>query len=223
MKNISPSTLQFLSDLKENNNRDWFTANKARYEAAHKEFLQFTDALITGIGQFDPGIAHYTAKDCVFRIYRDVRFSKDKSPYKTHFGAHVTAAPKKSEIHTRAGYYLHLEPGGTFLAGGAYLPESNWLKAIRQEIAYCTEEFEGILNNPDFSRYFGTLEGEKLKKLPGGYAADHPAIEWLKHKSFLASHSCTDLQVVQPDFLQHCAGVFQALHPFDQFLNRAMD
>lgn len=220
---LTQPTLYFLTDLKAHNDRDWFTANKSRYEAAYAEFTQFVQALIGEIAKFDRGIAHFTAKDCVFRIYRDVRFSKDKSPYKTHFGAHVTAAPKKSEIHTRAGYYLHLEPGGTFLAGGAYLPESNWLKAIRQEIAYCTEEFEGILNNPDFSRYFGTLEGEKLKKLPGGYAADHPAIEWLKHKSFLASHSCTDEQVLQPGFLQHCAAVFGTLYPFDQFLNRAMD
>lgn len=220
---LTQPTLQFLTDLKAHNDRDWFTANKPRYEAAYAEFTQFVQALIGEIAKFDRGIAHFTAKDCVFRIYRDVRFSKDKSPYKTHFGAHVTAAPKKSEIHTRAGYYLHLEPGGSFLAGGAYLPESNWLKAIRQEIAYCTEEFKGILNRPDFHRYFGTMEGEKLKKLPSGYAADHPAIEWLKHKSFLASHSCTDKQVLQPGFLQHCAEVFRALHPFDQFLNRAMD
>lgn len=223
MKHISPSTLQFLSELKENNNRDWFTANKSRYEAAHKNFLEFTDALIAGIGQFDPGIAHYTAKDCVFRIYRDVRFSKDKSPYKTHFGAHVTAAPKKSEIHTRAGYYLHLEPGGTFLAGGAYLPEGPWLKAIRQEIAYCTEEFLDILSGKDFKKYFSEIEGEKLKTTPKDYPADHPAIELLKHKSFLASHPCTDEQVLSDGFLRHCSEVFRALYPFDRFLNRSTE
>lgn len=97
----------------------------------------------------------------MFRIYRDVRFSKDKSPYKTHFGAHVTAAAKKSEIHTKAGYYLHLEPGETMLAGGAYLPESQWLKAIRQEIAYNTAEFNGILNGKEFKQFFGEIEGEK--------------------------------------------------------------
>lgn len=220
---ISPSTLRFLADLKANNNREWFTANKGRYTAAHAEFLAFTDALIAGIARFDPGIAHYTAKDCVFRIYRDVRFSKDKSPYKTHFGTHVTAAPKKSEIHTRAGYYLHLEPGGTFLAGGAYLPESKWLKAIRQEIAYCTEEFTGILNDQDFKKYFGGIEGEKLARPPKDYTADHPAIEWLKHKSFLASHACTDEQVLSDGFLRHSTDVFRALHPFDQFLNRSTD
>lgn len=224
MASISNTTLQFLTDLKAHNDRDWFTANKPRYEVANKEFHQFVDALIGEIQKFDPGISHYTAKDCVFRIYRDVRFSKDKSPYKTHFGAHVTAAAKKSEIHTKAGYYLHLEPSGeSFLAGGAYLPESQWLKAIRQEIAYNTAEFTGILNEKEFKKYFGDIEGEKLKTTPKDYAADHPAIELLKHKSFLASHKLTNDIVLSDAFLKHCAAVFKALYPFDAFLNRAMD
>ena len=224
MQQISKDTLQFLSDLKNHNDRDWFTANKPRYEAAHREFLQFTDALIAEIAKFDPGIVHHTAKDCVFRIYRDVRFSKDKSPYKTHFGAHISPAVKKSEIHSRAGYYLHLEPGGeTMLAGGAYLPEAGWLKAIRQEIAYNTTEFKGILNDPEFKKHFGTMEGEKLKTTPKDYPADHPAIEWLKHKSFLASHKCSDAVAGSPDFLKHCAAVFRSLQPFDMFLNRSTD
>jgi len=223
MTTISKSTLQFLTDLKANNDRDWFTANKLRYEAANKEFHQFVDALIVEIQKFDPTLVHYTAKDCVFRIYRDVRFSKDKSPYKTHFGAHVTAAPKKSEIHTKAGYYLHLEPGATMLAGGAYLPEANWLKAIRQEIAYNTAEFKAILDDKNFKQIFGEMEGEKLKNMPKGYDTDHPAIELLKHKSFLMAHKPSDAEVLSDDFLQHCAKVFKALYPFDQFLNRAMD
>ncbi len=223
MSKISAATFQFLTELKTHNDREWFTANKPRYEAAHKEFLQFIDTLISEIGAFDPGIRHYTAKDCVFRIYRDVRFSKDKSPYKTHFGAHITPAAKKSEIHTRAGYYLHLEPGATMLAGGAYMPESKWLKAIRQEIAYNTTEFLGILNNADFKKYFGKMEGEKLKTTPNDYPADHPAIELLKHKSFLAAHYCTDEQALSDGFLKHCAGVFRALRPFDSFLNRSTD
>ncbi len=218
---ISKNTLNFLAELKENNNKEWFTANKPRYEAAKKEFERFVDALIARIAIFDPAVAHFTAKDCVFRIYRDVRFSADKSPYKTHFGAHVTAAPKKSEIHTRAGYYIHLEPGASMLAGGAYLPESTWLKAIRQEIAYNLEEFNSILNNKDFKKYFGEIEGEKLKRPPADYPADHPAIELLKQKSFLAAHKPSDAQVLADDFLAHCGKVFEALSPFDRFLNRA--
>ena len=224
MQAISKATMQFIADLSENNNRDWFTANKPRFEQAKKEFEQFVDGLIQQIAAFDPSIAHFTAKDCVFRIYRDVRFSADKSPYKTHLGAHITSAPKKSEIHTRAGYYLHLQPGGeTMLAGGAYLPESNWLKAIRQEISYNLDEFQGILSNKDFKHYFGEIEGEKLKRNPLGYEADHPAIELLKHKSFLASHKLSDKEVVSPDFLEHCAKAFRALYPFDRFLNRSTE
>lgn len=223
MQTISTSTLQFLRELKENNNKEWFTANKSRYETAKKEFEQFVDGLIARIASFDPAVAHFTAKDCVFRIYRDVRFSADKSPYKTHFGAHVTSAAKKSEIHTRAGYYFHLEPGASMLAGGAYLPEGPWLKAIRQEISYNLEEFKEIMNAPDFKKYFGDIEGEKLKRPPTDYPADHPAIELLKQKSFLASHKPTDQQLVSGDFLEHCGKVFKALNPFDQFLNRAMD
>ena len=223
MSKITRPTFQFLTDLKANNDRDWFAANKPRYEIANKEFHQFVDALILEIQKFDPAVSHYTAKDCVFRIYRDVRFAKDKSPYKTHFGAHVTAAAKKSEIHTRAGYYLHLEPGETMLAGGAYMPESNWLKAIRQEIAYNTAEFNSILNSKEYKQYFGEMDGERLKTTPKGYEADHPAIGLLKHKSFLSTHKCTDEQVLADGFLKHCAAVFKALHPFDMFLNRAMD
>lgn len=223
MQTISQATLQFLAELKENNNKEWFTANKPRYETAKKEFEQFVDGLITRIASFDPSVAHFTAKDCVFRIYRDVRFSADKSPYKSHLGAHVSAAAKRSEIHTRAGYYIHIEPGASMLAGGAYVPESQWLKAIRQEISYNLEEFKGILNAQDFKQFFGEIEGEKLKKVPADYSPDHPGIELLKHKSFLASHKPTDKQLVSHDFLDHCGRVFKALSPLDQFLNRSMD
>ena len=123
MTTISKNSLQFLKELKSNNNRDWFMANKPRYEDARKEFEVFIDALIEQISIFDPSIGHHTGKDCIFRIYRDVRFSKDKSPYKTHMGAHITSAAKKSEIHSRAGYYVHIGPGESMLAGGAYLPQ----------------------------------------------------------------------------------------------------
>ncbi len=223
MPSISPATLQFLAELSANNNKEWFIANKPRHEAAKAEFEKFVDALIAQIGRFDPAVAHWTAKDCVFRIYRDVRFSANKSPYKTHFGAHITPAAKRSDIHTRAGYYLHLEPGATMLAGGAYCPENQWLKAIRQEIAYNQSEFESILHAPDFKKYFGEMEGEKLKRPPADVAADHPALELLKHKSFLATHKPTDKQVSAADFLEHCGTVFHALQPFDRFLNRSTD
>ncbi len=220
---ISQSTFNFLKDLKSNNNREWFQENKKRYESSRTEFIEFVDELITQITKFDKSIGHHAAKDCVFRIYRDVRFSKDKSPYKTHFGAHVTSAPKRSEIHTRAGYYIHIEPGASMLAGGAYLPEGPWLRAIRQEIDYNADELKRILNSKGFKEYFGEMEGEKLKKAPKGYTPDHPEIELLRHKSFLATHNCTDRTVTSKDFLEHCSKAFKALFPFDQYLNKATD
>ena len=222
MQKITQPTFQFLKSLKKNNDRDWFKDHKKEYESAKKEFTDFIDALIIEIAKFDKAIAHFTAKDTIFRIHRDVRFSKDKSPYKTHFGAHVSSAPKKSEIHTRAGYYIHLEPGGSMLAGGAYLPEGTWLKAIRQEIHYNADSLKKILADPNFKKYF-VMEGEKLKTAPRDYPKDHPEIELLKQKSFLAVHRCDDKQVLSDDFLKHCSGAFIALYPFDQFLNQASE
>lgn len=223
MASISKNVLQFLKDLKKNNERRWFHANKARYHQARAEFEAFMDALIGEIARFDKSTAHLQAKDCIFRIYRDVRFSKDKSPYKTHFGAHITSAAKKSEVHSRAGYYVHVGPGESMLAGGAYLPDAAWLYAIRQEIHYNAEEFKSILSGKRFKKYFGTIEGEKLKTAPKGYPPDHPEIELLRHKSFLAVHTLKDSEVLAPDFLKHAASVFGALYPFDCFLNKALD
>lgn len=218
---ISQSTFQFLKDLQANNERDWFNDHKTRYQAAKEEFENFIDALIAEIGKFDPAVSHFKAKDCVFRIYRDVRFSKDKSPYKTHFGAHITSAPRKSEIHSRAGYYIHLQPGASMLGGGAYLPESKWLRAIREKIYSETDLFKSILNDQSFKKYFGEIEGEKLVKAPKDFPADHPAIELLKQKSFLATHQLKDKDVLSSGFLDHSGRVFQTLYPFDAFLNAA--
>ena len=223
MQNISKTTLQFLKDLKSNNNRDWFLANKPRYETAKNEFEEFVDNLLIQIAAFDPGIGHHSAKDCVFRIYRDVRFSKDKSPYKTHLGAHITAAAKKSEIHSRAGYYIHIGPGESMLAGGAYMPQGPWLKGIRNELAHNADGFRKIINDGNFKKYFGTIEGEKLKTAPRDFPKDHPEIELLKYKSFLAKHDCKDTDVTSPNFLKHATATFKALYPFDQFLNEALN
>lgn len=218
---ITNDTIKFLKDLKKNNNRDWFLENKPRYETAKKQFEGFIDDLIAEIGKFDPSISHHTGKECVFRIYRDVRFSKDKSPYKTHLGAHITPAAKKSDIHTRAGYYIHIEPGASMLAGGAYLPPGPWIKAIRQEIAYNADEFRSILNSDSFKKHFGQMEGEQLKKAPQGYAPDHPEIDLLRYKSLLASNKPDDKTVLSNNFLGYCSEVFEALYPFDRFLNRS--
>lgn len=218
---ISPDTFQFLAELKANNNREWFQDHKPRYESAKDEFIGFVDHLIERITEFDPSVGHHSAKGCVFRIYRDVRFSKDKSPYKTHFGAHITSAIKRSDIHSRAGYYLHLSPGDSMLAGGAYVPKGAWLKNIRQSIDLNGDELRAILAEKDFIKYFGELEGERLKRAPKGYEVDHPEIELLRYKSFLATHRMDDTQVLHTDFLDHAADVYQALFPLDSFLNKS--
>ncbi|KPM47941.1 DUF2461 domain-containing protein [Jiulongibacter sediminis] len=220
MSLIAKSTFQFLKDLKANNDRDWFTENKSVYQEAKDNFDGFIDELIKAIATFDPEIAHHTAKSTVFRIYRDVRFSKDKSPYKTHFGAHITSAKKRSDIHSRSGYYIHIGPGESMLAGGAYMPQGDWLKNIRQEIDYNGADLLKVINDPAFKSTFGELEGESLKRPPKGYDEENPHIELLKRKSFLATHQVKDIEVTKPDFLEHAKTVFQTLKPLGDFLNK---
>lgn len=219
---LSQHTFKFLRDLKKNNNRDWFIVNKSRYEEVKKEFDGFTSSLILEIGKFDKAVRNLETKDCVFRIYRDVRFSKDKSPYKTHFGAHIVPGGKRMEM-SRAGYYVHISPAESFLAGGAYMPPAKWINAIRKEIHYNVKQLKRVVNGKDFKKYFGKIEGEKLSRPPQGYDKDHPEIEWLKHKSFIATHNLTEKQVLSKKFISHAASVFKTLQPFDKFLNQSLD
>lgn len=219
---ISKTTFKFLKDLKANNNREWFNDNKPRYESAKEEFEEFITSLYGEIRKFDDSIGIIEPKKTIFRIYRDVRFSKNKDPYKTNFGAHIHPGDKQA-VHSVAGYYLHIEPGGqSMLAGGAYLPQGPWLKAIRQEIDFNGKEFKKIINAKSFTSFF-ELEGDKLTRPPQGYDASHPDIELLKQKSFIAVNHPSDKLVQSPDFLNHCKKAFKALYPFDQFLNKALD
>lgn len=218
---LDKKTFAFLKDLKNNNNRDWFQENKARHDEAKANFITSVETIIKGISKFDPEIADLEAKKCVFRIYRDTRFSKDKTPYKTNMGAHLVAFNEKP--HDRAGYYLHLEPGNNFLAGGAYMPPGPWMKAIRAEIDHNAAGLKKILNSKSFKDNFGEMEGEKLKTAPRDYPKDHPEIELLKYKSFLAVRKLTDKEVMAEDFEKSAVKVFKALKPFDDFLNSALD
>ena len=218
---ISKHTYQFLKELKKNNNRNWFQANKSRFLEIKSEFEAFVQDLIAHIAVFDPSIAHLEPKECIFRIYRDTRFSKDKSPYKTNLGAHLLAPDQIP--HDRAGYYIHIEPKNTFLAGGAYLPPAVWLKAIRQEIDENGNELKKILSDKNFKKYFGEMEGDKLKTIPRDYPGDHPFIELLRYKSFLAMHRVSDEDAMSNQFLKHAVQVFKALKPFDDFLNKALN
>lgn len=216
---ITRPTLQFLKELRENNRREWFDPNRDRYRAAASEFETCISLLIPRIARFDEGIAGLTAPQCIFRFYRDVRFSRDKSPYKTHLGAWMVRGGRKSE---GAGYYVHIEPGGSFLAGGAYMPEKGWLLAIRQEIQRNGDELIQIIEGKNFKKQFPGLEGERLQRPPQGFSPDDPYIELLKHKSLLASHRIPDSVVLSQDFAGYCETVFRALHPLNAFLNRPL-
>ncbi len=218
---ISKSTLDFLKLLKKNNNRDWFNAHKEKYESAKKEFEIFIEKLIREISRFDKGVAGVMAKDCVFRIYRDVRFSKDKSPYKNHFGAFITSNGKNSN---GPGYYIHIEPNNFFIAGGIYQPDGMQLNLIRKEIDFSLKYFKKILKHADFVKYFGQLSDMgKLQTAPKGFPKDHPAIDLLKHKGYIVSHNLNEKQIISKDFLTYCVKIFRAMHPLNKFIKIAMD
>ena len=209
--------LEFLANLKINNNRDWFEANKNTYKKAASEFEKVVEYLIQQLSAFDPAIGQLKPKDCIFRIYRDVRFGKDKSPYKVNFGAAISKGGKKSPD---ALYYIHLEIDNSFLAGGIYMPPSDLLAKVRQELDYNASEFKRIIEHADFKKFFGQMEGEKLKKAPRGYDPDHENIELLKHKSYLAVSKLKNNQVLDKNFLDNCMKVYAAMKPLNDFLNR---
>jgi len=219
---IPQSSLDFLSKLSKNNNKEWFDKNRAAYEAAKTAYRETVDELIQAIAKFDPAVKMLSAKDCVFRINRDIRFSNDKKPYKTNMGASISPGGKKSGS---AGYYFHLQPGGqSFLAGGVWQPQAPQLSAIRQEIDYNAPEFNKIIRHKDFKKYFGALsEEDKVKTAPKGYDKSHPEIETLKLKSFIVVHDLSDKDVVSKDFIRHAASAFKALYPLNLFLRRACD
>lgn len=215
MKNV----LDFLTDLSKNNNREWFNSNKDRYLDAKETYDGMVNRLIPEIRKFDPGIGTITAKDCVFRIYRDVRFSKNKSPYKTNMGGFITRGGRKGGY---AGYYLHIDPVESFIAGGNHMPPPDRLKKIRQEIMYNIEDFKKILNAPGFKKYYGQLDGDKLKRPPKDFPADFPDIDLLKFKSYTVVHRIDSDQILDNGFEKYVIKVFKELHPLNEFLNQAL-
>jgi len=217
MKHILP----FLKNLKENNSREWFDVNKPTYQKAKEEFVLFTQQVIQECVKFDPLLIGTDAAKSIFRINRDVRFSKDKSPYKTNFGASINPGGKKSMI---PGYYIHIEPGKSFLAAGCYMPEANFLSAIRQEIDYNFDEFTTIVKNKKFIAEFGKLsEEDALKKIPKGYEKENPAADFLKMKHFIALKDISDHEIVKPDFHKSIAKTFAASLDLNKFLRRVKE
>ncbi|RDV16208.1 DUF2461 domain-containing protein [Pontibacter diazotrophicus] len=213
---IQKSTLQFLAELAAHNTREWFAEHKSRYEDARKNYISFLDEMLQEMQHFEPAARGQRGKDLVFRIYRDVRFSKDKRPYKDHFGAYVAEGGRKS---TLPGYYLHLAGNNnSFVAGGLWMPPADQLKAVRQEIDYNLDAFKGIVESTDFKNRFGELQGEQLKTTPKGYDRENPAIDYLRHKSWNAIMPLPDNVVLQDNFMQVVLDAFQALKPFNDFL-----
>lgn len=211
-------TLKFLEDLAQNNNKEWFDANKKTYNTAKEQWLAFVALLIKHIGAFDKDVALLEPKKCIFRINRDIRFSKNKDPYKTNFGATISKFGSKNEF---CGYYFHLEPNKSFIAGGVYMPMPDKLAAIRQEIDYNFVEFKKIIENKAFIQNFKSLSGEKLQRQPKGYEADNPAIEFLKHKSFLVEKKISNAQLNHKDFVTNTINDFKLMLPLNNFLFRS--
>lgn len=218
---IQQSTLDFLKKLKKNNNKEWFDKNKQLYLDAKDDVQDFIKNSLNKWTGFDKSLAGLEPKNVLFRIYRDIRFSKNKTPYKTNMGASISAGGKKT---MKAGYYLHIEPGGSFLAGGIWMPESDNLKKIRQEIDYNLADFKKILNNKSFKDYFGQLDQTyKLARNPKNYEADHPAIEYLKLTSWIVWHEYKDKDVTSKKFLDEITKGAKTMKPLIDFINRAID
>jgi uncharacterized protein (TIGR02453 family) len=210
----------FLQLLQENNHKDWFQANQTLYKEAKTEIENFASRLIEGVAAFEPEIANLKPKECTFRINRDVRFSADKSPYKTNMSLILVPGGKKAG---KACYYLHLQDKGSFVAGGIYAPEKEVLEKIRQEIDYNLDEFNEILRSDGFTTSFAGLDSDiKLKKQPKGYESDNPAVEYLKLKSFTASGFFDNEKAFSKDFYTFVLDGCKALYPLNQFLNRAI-
>ncbi len=219
MEQIKQSTMDFLSDLKMHNEREWFMKNRKRYDDAKSNFETFVQAVIDSLSEYDPILKGLEAKSCTYRINRDIRFSNDKTIYKTHLGAFIVKGGKKNGDRF-AGYYFHVEPGGnSMIAGGAYIPPMPWLTAIREKIDEQGSDLLKIIENKEFTGYFGKLEGETLKSAPKGYSRDHPYIEFLKLKSYLVTKMISDREVVSRDCFDLVIRASRAMKPLNDFLN----
>lgn len=221
---LQPSTLQFLRSLAKNNNKVWFDAHRDQYIHAKSDFENFVAGLIKKTAEFDSDIKDLQPKDCMFRINRDIRFSKNKTPYKTNLAASLDRGGKKSIY---AGYYFHAEPGNkSFIAGGIWMPMAPELKKIRQEIDYCFNEFKSILDNKAFISEYKELEHTsdiKLTNLPRGYDKDNPAAEYLKYKSLIASKPLSDEELTGNRLTSKTVKTFKAIMPLIKFINKALE
>ena len=209
MTAIPSSLQQFLQALRKNNNRDWFQTNKTHYEEAHAAMVEFAEGLLAELRKHDH-IETVSGKKSLFRIYRDVRFSKDKEPYKTNFGGGFKRATKQ----LRGGYYFQIEPGHSFVAGGFWGPDPGDLKLIRDDLSYDDKPLRKIIASKEFTTHFGELRGVGVKTAPKGYPRDHPAIDLIRMKQFVIRKDFTDKQVLQKDLTLEIVDTFNAMRPF---------
>jgi uncharacterized protein (TIGR02453 family) len=206
--------LAFLHALRENNSHEWFEAHRPEYEQAKTLFENFIQGLIFRFDAIEP-LGDLAARDAIFRIHNDMRFAKNKPPYKEHFSAVLAPGGRHS---LRLPYYIHIMPGGSLLAGGAHMPTSADLQTIRAAIAEDPAPIERVIEAPEFRKYFGEISGESLKSAPRGYAPDHLQIDLLRHKQFLAVHQLSDERVLAEDFADYVLQVFSAMKPFFDYL-----
>jgi uncharacterized protein (TIGR02453 family) len=218
---INQETLDFLTNLAENNNREWFQANKQLHDEARQNVIEFTAELIKQLHLVDPEVdADLDAKKCVLRIYRDIRFRKDKTPYKNNFGVSIpTSGSKPGGVE----YYFHIQPGKAMIAGGYWMPDTEHLKAIRQEIDYNALDLKNIIDDAGFRKLFGDFrKQDQLKTVPREYSADNENIELLKLKSFIVSHQIKDADLVKPNIVEYLATVCSKIYPLNVFLRNAL-
>lgn len=218
---LAPQTLDFLRDLAAHNDRDWFQAHRDAYEAARDDVLSLVDQLIERILAFDDSLMGVVAKDCLFRINRDTRFSKDKAPYKTNFGAAMGRGGRRSSF---ASYYIHIEPGAAFLGGGIYMPQADQLASIRHHIDREAAKLRALTSAKQFQAVYGDLDRElALKTAPKGFDKDHPDLDLLRLKSFTAVRQVGVDELLSPGFVDRAAADFEALSPLIFFLNEAVE
>ena len=212
--------LNFLSALRENNNKEWFDQNREWYQESRKKVVFLTELIIHELGKFDDEIGVQDPHHCIFRIFRDVRFSNDKTPYKTHIGTYIAKGGRKSIY---AGYYLHIEPGGSVVGGGAWSPQADALKAIRTEIFDHPEEFKKIIHAPSFQKIYQQMYDDKLKTAPKAFPKDFADIDLLKYKSYAFDSPLSDSAVTDDHFVEKIITSMKQLYPVNRFLNSALD
>ncbi len=219
---LQPTTYNFLVELKENNNKEWFAANKKTYDKVKDNYYLLANELLAGVKIFDPHLEGITHKDCVFRVNRDIRFSADKSPYKTNLG--IAIAPGGKKI-LNAGYYVHIEPGSSFVGGGLWMPPADILLKVRKEISYFYDELKKILSDTSFTQYYKGFDDHmtpKLSRPPKGFSPEDPSIDILKLKSFIFTQPISDTHLTQPEFKDYILDCFKAIKPALDFINRGI-